>query len=218
MMMSPRPRHWRAAGPPTSLYSVPHLVEVRLRLTAPLLALLLAAPTLAAQSPRDTVTATLVGPRETAEIAIDYVAKVPRHTMPWGASEAPIHPGLGEPIYLRTTLPLRFDGTEVPAGRYRLMTVRSGLGPTLVIQAVREDSAVVRTAARVPMDVTELDHSNGALAIQVRTTRLREDVVQVVDRSTPTMTRISKEISPGTARTLVFQVGKHLMRVPIAAR
>ncbi len=189
-----------------------------MRLAAPLLALLLTAPTLAAQSPRDTVTATLVGPRETAEIAIDYVAKVPRHTMPWSPNDAPIDPGLGEPIYLRTTLPLRFDGTEVPAGRYRLMTVRSGLGPTLVIQAVREDSAVVRTAARVPMDVTELDHSNGALAIQVRTTRLREDVVQVVDRSTPTMTRISKEISPGTARTLVFQVGKHLMRVPIAAR
>jgi|CXWL01.1.fsa_nt_gi hypothetical protein len=176
------------------------------------------APTLSAQSPRDTVTATLVGPRETAEIAIDYVAKVPRHTMPWSSNDVPIDPGLGEPIYLRTTLPLRFDGTEVPAGRYRLMTVRSGLGPTLVIQVVREDSAVVRTAARVPMDVTELDHSNGALAIQVRTTRLREDVIAVVDRSTPQMTRISKEISPGSTRSLVIQVGKYLMRVPIAAR
>ncbi|MBL0180262.1 MAG: hypothetical protein IPP98_14260 [Gemmatimonadetes bacterium] len=189
-----------------------------MRLPIVMLVALSTAPTLAAQSPRDTVTATLVGPRETAEIVIDYVAKVPRHTMPWSPNDVPINPGLGEPIYLRTTLPLRFDGTEIPAGRYRLMTVRGGMGPTLVIQAVREDSAVGYTAARVPMEVTELDHSNGALAVQVRTTRLREDVVQVVDRSTPTMTRISKEITPGTARTLVLQVGKYLMRVPIAAR
>ena len=189
-----------------------------MRLTAPLVVLLLTAPTLAAQSPRDTVTATLVGPRETAEIAIDYVAKVPRHTMPWSPNDVPIDPGLGEPIYLRSTLPLRFDGTEVPAGRYRLMTVRIGEIPTLLVQSAREGDSDRVTWARVPMEVTELDHSNGALAIQVRTTRLREDVVQVVDRSTPTMTRISKEISPGTARTLVFQVGKYLMRVPIAAR
>ena len=32
------------------------------------------------------------------------------------------------------------------------------------------------------------------------------------------MTRMSKEITPGTTRTLVLQVGKYLMRVPIAAR
>ena len=176
------------------------------------------APTLAAQSPRDTVTATLVGPRETAEIVIDYVAKVPRHTMPWSPNDVPIDPGLGEPIYLRTTLPLRFDGTEIPAGRYRLMTVRIGEIPTLVVQAAREGDSTRVVWARVPMEVTELDHSNGALAIQVRTTRLREDVVQIVDRSTPKMTRMSKEITPGTARTLVLQVGKYLMRVPIAAR
>ena len=189
-----------------------------MRISAAVFLIGLTAPTLAAQSPRDTVTATLVGPRETAEIVIDYVAKVPRHTMPWSPNDVPIDPGLGEPIYLRTTLPLRFDGTEVPAGRYRLMTVRIGEIPTLLVQSAREGDSDRVTWARVPMEVTELDHSNGALAIQVRTTRLREDVVQVVDRSTPTMTRISKEISPGTARTLVFQVGKYLMRVPIAAR
>lgn len=182
-----------------------------------MLAALCATPTIAAQSPRDTLTSVIVGRRETAEIAIDYVPKVPRHTVPWGESGAPIHPGLGEPIYLRTTLPLRFDGTEVPAGRYQLMTVLGAM-PTLVVQAVAEDGTAASTVVRVPMEVTELERSNGALAVQVRTTRVGEDVVQIVDRSTPRMTRLSKEIAPGTTKALVIQLGKHLMRVPISAR
>jgi hypothetical protein len=178
--------------------------------------------TLPAQSPRDTVHAVLVGKTETAQLSISFTRSVPYRDMAWGTEGMPIAPGLGEPVILESTLPILLGSKRVPAGRHEFRVVADGATRALVVVDVAVNAAgeVLRSAelVRAPVSVTALDVGIAGLDVQVRSVRHAMDTVRAASQSRPGMNRIIREVVPGTRHTLVLQVGKIVMSVPISAR
>jgi len=175
------------------------------RLPLLLLANLLAIESrVSAQAPTDTVNAILVGPTETAELRITYSR------------------GAADPIRVRSNLPLLIGGRKIPTGEYELRTVTTPDGAHLVVAEVERDGAgiVVREAvlAQVPLLESPRAQGRSGIEVRIRSQRHAADTVRVVHQRTWEVTRVIKEIVPGTTSTLTIEVGDRGYSASIGAR
>ena len=156
-----------------------------------------------AQEPQEVVTATLVGPSETAQLHFSH-----------GAVARP-----DVPIRMMTTLPVVVGTDTIPAGT-SWFWIRLGKAPGILI--TRDSAAAADgTNGRLVQQHLKVETVNPpatGVRVAVRTVRHGIDTLGVTDRSSKTVNRISIDYKPATSSVLVIWWESTKLTIPIAAR